>query len=230
VSGEQTRHTNLLISLPLAGFISGVLSICVMSDQLPSPYVMGGIFGVVVGGFLVKAKALRNEGWAWLVIATTAAQFIALFSAYLFQLYFAVVPDEKRWNMGHGEVPVLSSLVFGGLVGGFVLIATVGTIFLIRKGIDLGTVIFTALLGAMCGGGLAAVGYALGPSFGSALWRILKTNHLTGRAYAPDTLMDFGQANVAYSLYLVWQTGMAFVIALMLRKRKPLREWDGSPR
>lgn len=228
MSGEQTRHYNLMISLPLAGLISGALTICVMLAPLgprfppQSPGFTGCIFGAVVGGFLAKAKVLRFEGWAWLVVVATAAHFIAYFSASWFQLLF---PPE---NIVLPEVPVLSSLIVGGLVGGFVLLGAIGAFFRIRKERDLDTVtvIFMALLGAVCGGGLAAIGYALGPSLGSRLGRIL-TSHFTGWAYSPEA--DFGDANVAYSLYLVWQTGMAFVVALMLRKRKPLRQSNGSP-
>jgi hypothetical protein len=64
------------------------------------------------------------------------------------------------------------------------------------------------------GGILGVIGWALGPSLGMAIWYGAHGLGLT----APDETSrnSLGQHSDVFALNVVWQTGMALVLAIML--------------
>ncbi len=68
----------------------------------------------------------------------------------------------------------------------------------------------------MLGGVLGIIGWELGPTFGMALWSAADTLHVT--APTETALNAVGETSHRYSLFMIWQVGMAFVLVVVLRR------------
>jgi hypothetical protein len=148
--------------------------------------------------------------WGWLVVAWIAAQLLSIFVVGLVRL---VLP--KGYHSWANPAPLSPiALGVGGLIGGLVII---GTLSLLRR-IRISTVVVQVLLGMASGAILAVIGWALAPSLGTLIWRAINLTRPTAdfEIYGPGALTD-----LVCSLNLVWPTGIAFVMALPLRKSTP---------
>lgn len=92
----------------------------------------------------------------------------------------------------------------GGLIGGFLMVGSVVELFSSSRRDDLAT----AFAGAVVSGLLGVVGWQLGPSLGKMLWTI-RPNH-------PQPGTDSFNS---FSLYPIWQTGMALFIGFIAQRR-----------
>jgi hypothetical protein len=206
----------LLVLLPLIGFASGVLTVILVAMG-PLFLFAGVIFGAVVAGYLVKVRVLRTEDWAWVTVASGAAYFISLFAAIKFQ---AALPGPGPVQPVTGQPEAMpGSLFLAGLIGGLFV---VGTLLWLRRDMGSGRAMIGSLIGALAGGALGVLGGRLASSFGTAVWQVLHTFRLAGETYRPDDPLGYGAANFDCSLFVVWQTGMAFVIAVLLHKYTPI--------
>jgi hypothetical protein len=207
-----------LAFLPLVGFASGILTVILVGVG-PLFLFAGVVFGAVVAGYLVKVRVLRTEDWAWVTVASGAAYFVSLFAAIKFQ---AALPGPGPVQPVTGQPEAMpSSLFLAGLIGGLLV---VGTLLWLRREMGPGRVMIGSLIGALTGGALGVLGGRLAPSFGTAVWRILHAFRMAGDTYRPDDPLGYGAANFDCSLFVVWQTGMAFVIALLLHEFIPIHK------
>ena len=73
------------------------------------------------------------------------------------------------------------------------------------------------LICALTGSALAVLGWRLAPSLGAVLWRTLNFFHLD-----ESTAKEAQESNYAafYSLYVIWQSGMAVLIGGLLPTRR----------
>jgi hypothetical protein len=202
---------NFPASMLVVGFICGMLTICLAAFQ-GWVLVAGLLYGALVGAALVRARVLRNEVWAWFTLAAIAAYFLSPVLAGGVQLLIQMNPEQER-NLSHAPLPL--ALAAGGAFGGLVLI---GTLSLVRHETKLAAFAARLLVGGVAGGALGVLGWQLSSSLGTALWQLLHAFHLTGSMARPQDQLEYGDANFVYSLHVVWETGMAFVMALIVRR------------
>ncbi len=180
------------IYLALLGAVSGLL--CRPFDALPSPLEMlwiGGIFGIALASYLILHKGFRDPAKiAKLIVASV----LSFFFAVLCSLWLPRLP------LG-GD---LSMAATGGLIGGFLIVGSVIKLFPSSGRNDLAMV----FAGSSISGLLGIVGWQLGPSLGKMLWTIRPNHPLPGT----DSFNS-------YSLYPIWQTGMALFIGFVAQRR-----------
>lgn len=211
---ENTRFgPEGVILLTHAGLLSGLITIFISytNAEYPALWLLGAPFGVVISGCLVWLGILRDyRRVIRLILVATAAYFVSFFAAFFFQgivLSIFMTSSEKL-----AISPI--ALFVGGIVGAFVLILEV--VFLPRiqpkpRAQNL------ALVWSPVGDVLAAGGAALGPSLGAFLLRFVHSLGLASLTNLPfDKIEGAEQTSLLFSLYLVWQTGMAFVLGIMM--------------
>jgi hypothetical protein len=217
----------LLLCLPVAGFLSGALTISLMAVPR-STILYGFIYGALIGALLTKARVLDKEGWAWLTLAAEIAAVVSLYgsAANIFLRLPLWNPTDPRYPKF--ESPV--ALLMGGAAGGLLIVGILFWRFWRAQRIGASAAMLKTINGAVCGGALAVVGWALTDALGTPVWHLLNVFHLTGLSYEPSGQLNLDQANFVYSLCLIWQTGMALVIALLLWDYEPLAGPTGPMR
>lgn len=193
-----------------------------MYPQEEAGFLCGVIFGVCLVVSLVVTGVLRNPITAVLLVVVSAAAYVAAYlTAFGMQLHHPeLVAPTERWDMGTPEPAGPIALFAGGLVGGFLLF--LGVDLLCQRVACKPGLVKRVLLGALLGGLLGVVAWALRSSVGVAIWNLMHAFGFVPRwEIRPQTWFhgeyDYGQRTRMYSLYLVWQTGIATVIGLMLR-------------
>jgi hypothetical protein len=111
-------------------------------------------------------------------------------------------------------------LLVGGFVGAGILFLALCFFFPSRQSamrLFLNFVIFV-----VSGSVLGIVGYALGPTLGAAVWYLLRFLHLGEPSQASELQPSKGTVSF-YSLYVIWQTGVAALVASLfpLRSEAP---------
>ena len=194
-----------------------------MYPQEEAGFLCGVIFGVCLVVPLAATGVLRNPIKAVLLIVVSAAAYVAAYvTAFGLQLHHReIVAPAERWDMGTAEPAGPVGLFAGGLVGGFLLFLAVD--LLCQPVISKQGLLKRVLQGALLGGLLGVVGWALRSSVGVAIWNLMHAFGLVPKwEIRPQTWFhgesDYGQRTRMYSLYVVWQTGIASVIGLMLRQ------------
>lgn len=200
---EQRYHGWIILAT--LGLTSGILT-------MTGPYLKGvyfssgGLFGVALFAYFFVCRGYRSFSRAILlmplsVVAYALAVWGTMFSAALF-------------GVSQSE-PSLASLFVGGVIGGFLLLTAV--LFLFRSpGIPGRHLFAKAAIWSLVSGGLGALGWALGPSLGKALWSALPIAALP----QPDSFRE-------YSLYFVWQPLMALLIGFVVKSEH--KEFAASP-
>jgi len=219
---EQEAGSKLLVFLPTAGILAGFLmSVLVGITDYP-PLFSGFIFGLLLACGLYLAGILRSPQRAFvLVVVATAAYFLSFFAAFGLQMKFPqIVPIDQRWSMSTSEPAAPMALLAGGLVGGFLLFGSVVLLLSPRKGIAAAA--RRVVLGTVLGGLLGIAGWALRSSLGIAIWHLFAAFRLTPFGGSPREWFggqyDYSETTRMYSLFFVWQTGVATAIAVMLRR------------
>jgi hypothetical protein len=121
--------------------------------------------------------------------------------------------------MDEQNAPSPIALFVGGVLGGFLILSE--AVFLPR--IETKKRAFKlALLWSLLGGAAAAVGWELGPTLGAALLSLVHALHFDSLTNLPgDVLNGADITRSSFSLYVVWQTGMAFLLGVLLRRYEP---------
>jgi len=150
---------------------------------------------------------------AWRALGFVSASTLAYLAAYQ-----ASSPDFRLVNfellgLNAAEINVL---LVGGFVGAGILFLALCFFFSVRQSTP--TFVLKFGIFVVCGSLLGVIGYALGPSFGAILWHLLRFLHL-GEPSQAHQLQPSSDTASFYSLYVVWQTGVAGLIACTL----PLR-------
>ena len=117
--------------------------------------------------------------------------------------------------MSMGDVPSYSlwSMFAGGFLGGFLVLY--GVLLLVYPGQLCVLLMFKVLFSSILTGLLAIVAYSLGPYLDVAVWSLV---HELGLTPPTETFQNArGDVSHVYSLFVVWQTGTAFLLGLILR-------------
>ncbi|HEV3481488.1 MAG TPA: hypothetical protein VGR97_04085 [Candidatus Acidoferrales bacterium] len=192
------RATLLLVA---AGLASAVFCIFFFSITV---YLTGAIFGAATAICLQKLRIFDERQAGWFVAVATVAYLLSFGLAVKLDSAFPPVIYSSRPDM---EPPIV--WLGGGVFGGFLLIG--GALWLLRPKPDGIPFSAWALGGAAWGGVLAISGWALGPSLGSMLLKLLEVLPLR---------MAHRSTRDLYSIYILWQTGMALMLGLMLGGRR----------
>jgi hypothetical protein len=197
----------------------------------PSQQEAGLSCGVVFGIFLATPLAISGIlgsrildstlKWLGLIAVSSAAYYLAYMAAVGLQMNFPqIVPETERWDMGTAEPASPTALFVGGLVGGFLIFVSV--VFLAGPRLNKGARSQEIIRGALLGGALGIAGWALRSSIGVAAWNLFHSFGLTPPWELSPThwyhgINDYGERTRMYSLYIVWQTGIAAATGIMLR-------------
>lgn len=220
----------LVVFLALSGISSGLVTCAFMppGEDVAGLYC-GVVFGLLLAGPLVISRILDSLLRALgLIAVSTAAYFFAYSIAFWVQLDFPqIVPSAERWSMSTYEPASPIALFIGGLVGGLLIFA--GLVFLSRSEIRKGTRARKILQGALIGAILAVVAWALRSSVGTAAWHLFHVFGLTPPwELSPMAWFggkhDYGERTRMYSLYIVWQTGIAAAVGIMFRNASNRKE------
>lgn len=186
-----------LIIFPLAGLFSALLSL-----SLNFPLGFGGmflfsaIFGACNAVCLHWLFGLRSVWRTVLFIAASAVSaFISVRAAGWTDSHLALFDPIRGESMVDPE-----RLFAGGFVGAFVILIT--GMWAVSPAPTLWSTLLKAFCGALVGGILGVGGWAAGPLF----YRI--RSHLRWTLHGGD----YDQ-----SLVIIWETGLALVLALLLR-------------
>lgn len=196
--------------LPLAGLFSSAASIVSYSVGPYSWFLPGFLFGLFICGSLAAYNLLVTIRRALgLTVVTTIAYPLSILLAGGIQL---VLPW-WHWSMSDRSDISTVTLFAAGFVGAFIVIGV--TLWLIPL-IEKESLLIKTLSWSLLGGALAVIGWKLGPSLGMRLWHMAHALRLT----APDeTAMNArGDTSHQFSLWLVWQTGMAVVLGIMMQR------------
>lgn len=219
---EADRRTMWL--LPLSGFVSGLVT-SVVTHRADQSMLSGIVFALFLAGCLGILGILHSY-WkaATLIVITTAAYFIAYGAAFGIQLrYPEIVRQAERGDMGSREPASPIALFVGGLVGGFIVLDALMILFSREK--TFRGLMRKVLVGTVLSGILGVAGWALRSSVGSGVWHVFHIFNLTPPGeLSPRTYyhgeFDYGETTRLYSVYVVWQTGLAAAVAVMLRPVK----------
>jgi hypothetical protein len=207
--------------LPLSGLVSGLVTSVLIRGSEQS-MLNGIVFALFLTGCLGILGILHSY-WkaATLIVITTAAYFCAYYVAFGLQLQHPdIVRKAEQGYMGSREPASPIALFVGGLVGGFIVFGALMILF--RPGKSFGGLVLKVLVGTVLSGILGVVGWTLRSSVGAGVWHAFHIFHLTPpselspREYYHDEF-DYGETTRMYSVYVVWQTGVAAAAAVMLR-------------
>jgi hypothetical protein len=209
---KQAGRSQLLLRLTLTGLLSGLITDVLACSIKGSSgiYWIGGVFGFVVGIGLLLAKRLRRAWMAVVMIVPTAL-------AFWMSLW--VAGTTLHWTdhpsfLFDTETTITPLGAFtGGIVGGFMVLATFSAACYPKMGILHVTV--ESLKWSPVGGILGVVGWSLGPFLGIAIWFMLRALGLTPLGQTSLNAVQTGSIN-ALSLYVVWQAGMCVALSFML--------------
>jgi hypothetical protein len=222
---DRFGHGRYLLGLFLVGLVSGFLTCCTAPLYTAAPYtadsggistfgltgssLAGPVFGLAISLSLRLHKVL-NSIWKLLgvIVASTLADFAAGFAGYL--VYFSPrlhLDFERFGSLGDHA----ASLIAGGFIGGVILFPALWLLLGVHQ--NWPRFFLGFLICPLTGSALAILGWALAPLLGVVLWHILSLLRLD-----EDTAKIAQDSNYAafYSLYVVWQSGMAVLLGVLL--------------
>ena len=212
---ERWAGYKFVVLLSSAGLFSGVVTSALRYPSgLLGGYVLGGVFGAFMGIALALSGMLQGIWKAVLLpIPTAFAYYLSIMVAGVVEIYF----PWKIWSTGELTPPDPVALFAGGFVGGFLVLGVVSLLIhsiLVHPRVGIETVVVKALAWSLVGGILGVIGWALGPSLGMTIWSGI---HGLGLTAPTETFQNaLGEPSNQFSLFVIWQTGMAFVLAIML--------------
>lgn len=201
-TASQRVRRGLLVWLPPAGLASGVICAAIMPFRV-SALLYGLIFSALIGGSLRVARLFGNREWAWFTLASEIGACVSAYGG----------AGVDMLGYRNFESPV--GFFVGGVLAGVFISTPVFWPFRRPRGHRL-SALLKIIGGTICGGVLALAGRALADSLGTGLWRLLHAFDLTGYKLYPTDEGEFGPANLVYSSFVVWQTGMGLVLGLLL--------------
>lgn len=185
--------------LSFAGFVSGLATILILwfwTIAFP-----GLVFGLVVAAFFGKLRIFTERQAGWFIAVSALTHIIS----------FCLV---NRLALSNPDDASLLEFIAGGVLGGFLVVGAFPLILdkRTKRRAAIISAIPWSIGGAVLGGALAVIGVLLGPSLGSGIFDTLQALHLLpfhGNGWLPS---DW------YSLYLVWQTGIASVLGIIAHR------------
>jgi hypothetical protein len=234
VADERWAKYKFLATLSSAGLLSGLVidglvesSVGTHLGQLSFVgFAVYGLFGAILG-IALAANGKLGLGGIWKAFLLPVPVAVAYFISYV--VAFAVEAGLAHWGYSSvADTATVSpvSLFAGGVAGGFVVLAFITILvhsILVNPGVGFRTPMVKSLAWSLAGGILGVIGWALGPFLGMAIWYGV---HGLGLTYSTETARNaLGQPSHVFALNVVWQTGMALVLAIMLW---PYKAHEGS--
>jgi hypothetical protein len=210
---SEPRMRWAFLGFPLAGLISALLPVFfnfsrVFGDTL-SQILVGGMFGAFSGLCCYWFMGLRSI-WriAGFIIASIAAYYASIIAAFWAHRNLIFLLDEFRTRTS----PIGAETFFvGGFTGAFTIF--VAALVLLSPRQKIVSILWKGFLGAVAGGFLGVAGHAAG----SLVYRL--------RLLLPPMGLHGGDFDI--SLAVVWQTGMALMLAFILWFEKDRHEAAG---
>jgi hypothetical protein len=190
----KARKTRLaLVGFPIAGLISGLLTLRIDHHAVGNPsFLDGGIFGLLIGACLGAFLHLRS---IWkigvFILVSILAYYVSYFSAGLSHLYL--------FYRLRTEPAFLPEAFVGGFLGAFFIVMT--ALILLCPTQKWKQSFIKSILWAFFGGILGVLGSAAAPLLG-----VVRPHWALVPVYRSDPDV---------SLILVWQVGVAFLLALI---------------
>jgi len=211
MADEWWKNYKFVVILCVAGLLSGFITAAfVFRFGKHGMYTLGGLFGAIMADALVVCGLLRGLWKAILLIAVSAVAFLSSwYAAGVVELGL----DLRTWSMGQAPTNYPVSMFAGGAVGGFIVLAAISVLVYPKLGMR--TLAVKTVVGSLVGGILGVVGWWLGPSLGMVIWSGVHDLGLTSPKESFWNALS-GDTKNAYSLFVVWQTGMALVLAFVL--------------
>jgi hypothetical protein len=206
-SDRSFRHSFMIYST-IAGIFSGLLTAIVMWPAgRVGGYFLGVVFGVIMAVWLGAFRMLRK---LWFAIYLATAGIVAFLAAWFVAAFvdFGLISAKLTSDIS------AIGMFAGGMVGAFIIFITV--LMLDRRQIQISARLWRSLLWSIWGGVLAATGWALGPTVGIFIWSGFHSLRLS---FVGETF-SAGQGRL-FSLFVVWQAGIAFSLAVLLNSREP---------
>jgi hypothetical protein len=189
----------IVISFAAIGLLSAILTAVSVAYLLPVNPFVGGIFG----GVMAISLSLRQRVWSvGRIVAFIASCIMAYFAAIWLPFWVFAAAHQQPDLYG----PRIFSLA--GFCGGFVTMLAALLLFFQEKGWHVPA---KALV-------LALPGAILGLISATASDAIQK---MVARWHTPSAAWGFGP-ELFYSAYLIWQTGMGCMIAVLLTRNAAL--------
>lgn len=202
-TASETSGRRIIWLISFAGFVSGLATILIL--WFWTIVFPGLVFGLVLAAFFGKLGIFTERQAGWFIAVSAVAHIISFYLVLRWSL-----DSPSRSNPDDAS---LLAFLAGGVLGGFLVLGALPLILDNRR--DKHAVIAGALPwaigGAALGGGLAVVGVLLGPSLGTCVVDLFHVLHL----------LPFEESEPSkdwYSLYLVWQVGIAFALGLIARR------------
>jgi hypothetical protein len=218
---QRVGGSSLAIVLPVAGLLSGLTTAGLAYPcRQVGVYGIGSVFGVIMGIALAKTKILQGAWKAILfIVPAAAAYYLAYAAAGVAELCLALVKFPGTQSPSPTPSPV--ALFVGGTVGGFTILA-VFSMLAIYPGVDIGTLALNSLSWSPVGGVLGVIGWELGPFLGMLVWSGAHSIGLTDPTETYQNALLSDKCHL-FSLWAVWQTGIALVLAILLQRASPLK-------
>ena len=215
VAVERTARYNFVVLLPFAGLLSGFITAALIYPAGKfGGYVLGAVFGAIMG-FALAMSGVLNGIWKIAVLIVTAA--VAYFSSIMVAGVVNLgLQSENSTMMGQSPIVSPVALFAGGFVGGFLVLGVISV--LVHPGLLSRTVAVKAIVWSLVGGVLGVIGWTLGPSLGIVVWSVVRSVGLTAPTESLQNAL--GETSHQDSLFVVWQTGMALVLAIMFSSSK----------
>jgi hypothetical protein len=210
--GSDPRGASFLILMSLAGVASGILTAALCGERVTND------LGIPFAAIMAICFALTGVTRSLLKLISFFILAAMAFDVSLFAAIEAELAIRKLLLVVRKSV-YPSSLFIGGMVGAFVVLATV--LFLVKKSSRLRAVGKRALLWSVIGGVSAPIGWALGPSLGMLVWSglhavgLTSPNNTFSNALSGET--GYGPPDRMFALFVIWQTTMGFVLGMELR-------------
>jgi hypothetical protein len=179
----------------------------------------GAVFGAIIGIVLTLCGVLPKVNLAALFPAIAVGAYFASYvlAALLEMALKVALPGNSNMGQSLDVSPV--SIFAGGTPGGFLLFSFTSILLqsvLVDANGGFRESWLKALAWSPVAGILGIIGWALGPTLGIAIWSAFDSLGLTPPA---ETVRNaLGQTSDQFSLFLVWQAGVGFVLAIILRR------------
>jgi len=220
-SGPQIRSSSFL-ALAFAGIISGFLT-CASgrflelfggAGQNISTFI-GAIFGFVLVVYWWIFQGFRSV-WRSMgfLLSCTLAYACAVAAGMNAPLFLAFLSSVDRQVARDLEI-----CFTGGVVGGGIVFLS-AVLFLPNRARWRYVPIYVVGC-CFLSGVLGAIAWMLGPSLGTTIWHLLKATRLAER-YEYSQSQPSGSANNYYSLFVMWQAGIALLLGGFLARPAPL--------
>lgn len=216
MASERKRASRLIIFLPLAGFLSGLLTVGLgNSFGKLGFYGIGSVFGAMMGIALAMTKMLRGAWKATLLIVPFATAYVV---SVLAAALVGMLNNFGDSSASRATAPPIATFA-GGLIGGYLVLAVVFALTL-YPAMEIRTVALKSLYWSPIAGILGVVGWGLGPSLGMTVWHVMHSAGLTAPTETAQNAL-FSDTSNSFSLFVVWQTGMGLILALALKRYPP---------